>query len=382
MSAAAIERPALYYPYIHVRAEQEPWLKATLLLHPSVVRMVPPDYEPEDPPNLLTYVKMKGSADKLLNQVSTSYDTAQKAKERLLNHIKKNLAHLKRHYTRQRTSKETKIQRAKFIFELLQYLEKHDLAWETTGEGRYGKRDWRGLHPTLGNAIMSTIATSIATDRGWHIVTPEPALHKELLGVTEEEIFHRLTNTASESKADLNQQTANELGELVLMTSINVDNLRPEDIVELQTNKQDLRSFRDMLVERAQRIGSIPDPEARTEALEPLNKEIQDAWADYKKALPLRIAKTLFDASNIKVPQLGTTVGGAATTVYTLGATAGLAVSLLAYADYATFKEYQEHEKSPYKYLSTIEKRTKEYETLSTSPLGLTRDESTKRRSN
>ena len=227
---------------------------------------------------------------------------------------------------------------------------------------------------------MSTIATSIATDHGWHIITPEVALHEELLGVTEEEIFHRLTNTGPRTKADLNQQTANALGELVLMTNINLDNLRPEDIVELQTNRQDLRGFRDMLLERAKRLGSIPDAEARAEALRPVNDEIIQAWADYKRSLPVRVAKTLFDASNIKVPQLATTLGGAATTVYTLGAATGLAVSLLAYAGYATFKEFREHEKSPYKYLSIIEKRTKEYETLSTSPLGLSRDNATKRR--
>jgi hypothetical protein len=227
---------------------------------------------------------------------------------------------------------------------------------------------------------MSTIAVNIATHKGWHIVTPDPALHEELLGVTEEEIFHRLTNTAPPPKHNLNQQTANELGELVLTTSINLDSLRPEDIVELQMNKQDLRGFRDMLVERAKRVGNIPDPEARAQALETMKGEIQDAWADYKKALPLRIAKTLFDTTNVKVPQLATTVGGTATTVYALGAASGLAVSLLAYAGYAIFKEYQEHEKSPYKYLSMIEKRTKQYETLSTSPLGLARDEATKRR--
>ena len=67
MSAPAIERPALYYPYIHVRAEQEPWLKATLLLHPSVVRMVPPDpdYKKEDAPSLLPYITKEGSAGPL-----------------------------------------------------------------------------------------------------------------------------------------------------------------------------------------------------------------------------------------------------------------------------------------------------------------------------
>ena len=39
-------RPALYYPYIHIRSED--WLKATLLCVPVVKRLIPENYDPED----------------------------------------------------------------------------------------------------------------------------------------------------------------------------------------------------------------------------------------------------------------------------------------------------------------------------------------------
>jgi hypothetical protein len=380
VSTKAVERPVLYYPYIHVRPEDEPWLKATLLLHPSVVRMVPPDYPTEDAENLLPYISKEGSAGPLLDEISTSYNTAQAAKERLFKHAKDHLDYLKLHYTKEHTSQETKIQQTKFISDLLELLKANDLAWKTTGEGRYGKRDWCGLHPTLGNAIMSTIAVNIASDKGWHIITPNPALHEDLLGTTEEEIFRRLTNAAHPPKSGLTQQTANELGELVLMTSINLEKLRVEDIVELQSEKQDLRGFRDMLVERVQRIGDINDPEARAKALVALNEEVQSAWADYKAAVPARIAKTLFDATNIKPPELAGTLLSGAAGKYLISSGLGLAVIFLTYAGVQLVKDHKEREKSPYKYLSTIEKKANEYETLSTSPLGLTRDEATDRR--
>jgi hypothetical protein len=42
----ALDRDALYYPYIHIQDAN--WLKATLLCFPSVRRMVPGNYEPDD----------------------------------------------------------------------------------------------------------------------------------------------------------------------------------------------------------------------------------------------------------------------------------------------------------------------------------------------
>jgi hypothetical protein len=48
-------RPALYYPYIHIRSED--WLKATLLCVPVVKRLIPENYDPEDTGNIAPYAK-------------------------------------------------------------------------------------------------------------------------------------------------------------------------------------------------------------------------------------------------------------------------------------------------------------------------------------
>jgi hypothetical protein len=49
-------RPALYYPYIHIRSED--WLKATLLCVPVVKRLIPENYDPEDIGDIAPYAKI------------------------------------------------------------------------------------------------------------------------------------------------------------------------------------------------------------------------------------------------------------------------------------------------------------------------------------
>ncbi len=51
-------RPALYYPYIHIRSED--WLKATLLCVPVVKRLVPETYDPEDTGDIAPFAKISG----------------------------------------------------------------------------------------------------------------------------------------------------------------------------------------------------------------------------------------------------------------------------------------------------------------------------------
>jgi hypothetical protein len=51
--SSALDRNALYYPYIHVRDVN--WLKATLLCFRQVRRMVPPDFHLNDLPELKPY---------------------------------------------------------------------------------------------------------------------------------------------------------------------------------------------------------------------------------------------------------------------------------------------------------------------------------------
>ena len=76
----SLERPALYYPYIHVRSEH--WLKATLLCIPVVKRIVPETYEPEDEPIIRRYTEIKGPFGTLLQSVPAWSSAAYAAQER------------------------------------------------------------------------------------------------------------------------------------------------------------------------------------------------------------------------------------------------------------------------------------------------------------
>src|SRR5664280_274615 len=75
-------RPALYYPYIHIRSEH--WLKATLLCVPTVKRIVPQNYVPEDDPQIVRYTEITGPHGALLQAVPAYSHAADRAQRHLL----------------------------------------------------------------------------------------------------------------------------------------------------------------------------------------------------------------------------------------------------------------------------------------------------------
>src|ERR1035437_3666125 len=86
MPAIAIARPALYYPYIHIRSEN--WLKATLLCFPKVFRMIPyGEYAPEDTPQIQRYVRANERGERLLDSRGTAAEYALVAQQNLLQKI-------------------------------------------------------------------------------------------------------------------------------------------------------------------------------------------------------------------------------------------------------------------------------------------------------
>src|SRR5712691_1635254 len=83
MPAVADARPALYYPYIHIRSEN--WLKATLLCFPKVFRMIPyGEYAPEDTPQIQRYVQPNERGECLLDSRGTAAENAIVAQKKLL----------------------------------------------------------------------------------------------------------------------------------------------------------------------------------------------------------------------------------------------------------------------------------------------------------
>ena len=79
----AVDRDALYYPFIHIT--DVTWLKATLLCFPSVRRMVPQSYVPSDSAEIKEFCDIEGPRGvPLLTRVDLFSSEARAAEQRLL----------------------------------------------------------------------------------------------------------------------------------------------------------------------------------------------------------------------------------------------------------------------------------------------------------
>ena len=135
------ERPALYYPYIHIRSEH--WLKATLLYAPTVTRIVPDGYVPEDAPKISRYAEIEGPHGPLLQAVRASSPTAMDAQHELLSKLQTHSRIIKAKYSRSLAPQEDAywIHDAKVYYQLNRYLKDQNLAWHSTNPKAYGHRD-------------------------------------------------------------------------------------------------------------------------------------------------------------------------------------------------------------------------------------------------
>jgi hypothetical protein len=272
-------KPALYYPYVHIRSEQ--WLKATLLCVPAVTRLVPEGYKPEDDFDILPYTEIEGPYGKLLQAIPAHSAAAVIAQQRLLEQIEQNFAEVKSRFNREQapTPDEYWIHDAKFSTDLLTYLESNDLAWRSYDAHAYGTREWYALHPTLGKAVMTCIGLGVARERGLDIVTADGRFHEALVTTREEDVFETLLHP-QDPLAPTANETRRELGQLVIaLAGVNLKALPVERIPELQGSKK-FKVFRETLRESASTIDRDASDEEYSEQLTLKAKKIVDSWRD------------------------------------------------------------------------------------------------------
>jgi hypothetical protein len=371
-TSVSASRPALYYPYIHIRSEH--WLKATLLCFPRVFRMIPyAEYAPEDSAQIQQYVQPDKRGARLLDSRGTAAEAALAAQQILLQKLEAHRDFVESTYSRKHAGQQDEgylIHDAKMDVGLREYLLRHRLAWPAVNPDGVGHRQWLALHHVLGRAIMSTIALAIAQQYGFDIVTDNATTHETLISTDQDQILDGLLG-GSIAPSINEATTANELGQLVIsMSGVNLKALRPVDIVELKEEKQDFCRFRALLLEKAAELGNIPDATERCERLRPVAEEIVQAWHDYRRALPKRLAQLLFDASKVKVPDVVATALANVTTTAAAGAAAGFAVCLLTYGGMRVYGDYRQRSTSPYRWLSRIT-AAQDPDTLLACPLGL-----------
>jgi hypothetical protein len=289
------ERPALYYPYIHIRSEH--WLKATLLCAPVVKRIVPDTYTPEDLPRIIKFTQVIGPNGALLQTVPSFSAAAFDAQNRLLVKLREHEAKIRQKFHRSRAPlrDEYWIHNAKFNEGLLQYLVENQLAWLSSHSAAYGHRTWCALHPILGSAIMTTLGLSIAREQSYDIVTPSNEFHETLLSTNLDEIFDTLLSNNKPGQILTSGQARHDLGQLVItLSGVNYQALQAEDIPEIQMSKN-FRKFQHLIRTRARNIDREDEPDAYTEELRREAEEIIDAWHETRSDLSSRLKGVLFE---------------------------------------------------------------------------------------
>jgi hypothetical protein len=371
--STALDRDALYYPYIHIKDVN--WLKATLLCFPGVRRMVPDDYVPNDPEEVQEFCELRGPRDSpLLTTVDPFSPGARRAEENLLIKLEANDQLVRSKYSKARTleqyGKEAdtrfRLHDEKIIERLYRYLtqgpEDDSLAWTTVAPKDRPQRHlghWLALHPVLGSAILSVKAVSIANEMGLNIVTDSSEVHHDVVSKKEDEIFEYLIGQNSPTNyVPGPDDTVDDLAEIVITTNFDVSQLSPRQVADLLADGKDLRRFKDALVPFASSIPSIKNLEERRKRLKEVAGRVVREWETYRKSLPRFAVDAIFESSEVKWPDLANSLvlGAGAGTLSTMGAGVGLGVTLVSYAGLKIWRTYKERASSPYSYLSRIAK--------------------------
>jgi hypothetical protein len=363
-TAVAIDRYALYYPYIHLRDAN--WSKATLLWFGQIRRIAPVGFVFKDLPGIEPLAKAKGPNGYLIQSARLGDQKVADANRTLLELIQKNLAQLQAKFASEITPMKLRgkfeIYRRKFLVDsagsdVVGALSDSRLAWPSTRA--VNPDDWVCLHPDLGSALMSYLALAVAGNEGLDIVTDRPQLHEALIAEKEEDVFTKLLRLPDSKPGDQSEDLADDLGQLIVTTEFDVSVLDAKDVVELLNKKKDLRSFRQKVADAAGEIPPGTGPEERIERLKAKKKELIEEWKECSSFFPKPVRDTFAEVSAEEtakkivegLPELSAAVAAKTVTAHVLGGVPGLSIAILAGAGIKMWRK----QNSPLKYLSRID---------------------------
>ncbi|HEX7317760.1 MAG TPA: hypothetical protein VF297_27910 [Pyrinomonadaceae bacterium] len=354
----ALDRDALYYPYIRIRDVN--WLKATLLSFPHVYRMVPAGYELADDPRVRPFREVLGPRGRpLLIEAGTSQHTVVERQRALLNKIKSHDPADFERFKLARTQQELgehynsfEIHRGKMV-ELLDYFAEENLAWPSRrANDPYG--DWYGVHPDLGKAVMSTLALAIADGYGLDIVTNDREVHHTAVTRDDDQIFDELVGREA-GPAHAGVGGVDTLAELVITTTFDLSALDAERIAEIQKDGNGLQRFKNSLLPIVQGIPRMTDEQALLERYEQEAERVRKEWREYEKSLRWYGLKAIADVSEIKFPEVAAGIAAFAPLGIGAGLAAAVGLGLMVYGGVKVMRERRENVNKPLQYLSRIQ---------------------------
>jgi hypothetical protein len=365
MSDQAVDRFALYYPYIHLRDSN--WAKSTLLWFGQIRRIAPDGFELKDTKEIQELVNEVGPNGPLISSARLFDQEVLMAKQALAEKIMANLDVLRERFSQAVTpSKDQRvfeILRLKLLdsyqgIPLAQFLMNERLAW--ISRTSTDSDQWISMHPKLGSAVMSYLALAIARNEGLDIVTDSAALHETLIAHREMDVFDVLLGlNSTTSRVERDEELADDLGQLVLQTHFDVSILDAKALIKLLDARKDLQGFRQLVATVAASIPAGIGPEEKLERLQAKREEIFDEWRRQTSFLPPEITKTFREVGKEEaakkilegLPTLGTAVASHAFLAHVLGGIPGLTISVVVGTGIKMWKM----EKSPLKFLSRVD---------------------------
>lgn len=363
-AAVAVDRYALYYPYIHLRDAN--WSKSTLLWFGQIRRIAPPGFVFKDLPEIAPLAKAQGPNGYLIQSARLEDQKVADANRMLLELIQNNLAQLQGKFASEITPMKLRgkfeVYRRKFLVDsagtdVVDALSDGHLAWPSTR--KVNPEEWVCVHPDLGSALMSYLALAVAGNEGLDIVTDKPELHEALIAEKEEDVFTKLLQLPDSKHGNGSEDLTDDLGQLIVTTQFDVSVLDAKDIVGLLNKKKDLRSFRQKVADAAGEIPAKTGPEERIERLQAKKDELIEEWKELSSFFPKPLKDTFAEVSVEEtskkiiegLPELSAAVAAKTVTAHVVGGAPGLSIAILAGAGVKMWRK----KNSPLKYLSRID---------------------------
>lgn len=363
--AVAVDKYALYYPYIHLRDPN--WSKATLLWFGQIRRIAPAGFVFSDLPEIAALARAEGAQGHLIQSARLTDRKVVDANRSLLKRIQDHLSQLQGKFASENTPMKLRgvfeIYRQKFLadgagVDVVAELLAARLAWDSTR--KVNPEEWVCVHPDFGSALMSYLALAVAGNEGLDIVTDRPQLHEKLIAEKEEDVFTRLLQLPDSKHEDQGEDLSDDLGQLIVTTQFDVSMVDAKEIVKLLEKKKDLRAFREKVSEAAGEIPAGTGPEERIERLKAKRDQLIDEWKECSSFFPKPLRDTFVEVSAEEtakkivegLPELGAAVAAKTVTAHVVGGVPGLSIAILAGAGVRMWRK----QNSPLKYLSCIDK--------------------------
>jgi hypothetical protein len=249
------------------------------------------------------------------------------------------------------------IHRDKLSLELADgVLRPNGLAWLSRDQSRPHRDMWLTVHPTLGAAIMSTIALSVGTAEGLGIVTANSKVHGALLGQREADVFDALLGIDKPELHEGAKVEATELAHVVITTGFDLTRLTAQNICDLLKDGKDLGVFLAKAATLSEHIPEGLEQGQRQRELKKAADVLLSEWDGYHSKLP-KVAKDSLIEKGIekaaeKAVELFPLAAGATVAGSLLGVLPGLAISLVTVTGINLFKERH----GPFRYLNRLNK--------------------------